>query len=280
MVGRKKEMFIDEKLNNIIGEYWNDFKKKKEAKYVVKPSIPIIWFGNLENYKKSSLKIVTISINPSENEFKDNDGNLSFWRFNRINEDFSKKCTLNNTDKQILVDAYNSYFETNPYLSYFDYYNKILKDYFDCSYNGQKGNSAIHIDLYTPIATTFWKELDTKEKKYIQLFSKSKNGDRFILSFLEYLKPDIILFSTRKDELKKVFGINIKTDCIYKKPLRKSGKDIKGFSMELYKTSKNNQLILYGRNNYGKPFNLGDNFIKEARNEFIEKIKDYNNLTI
>ncbi len=263
-------MLIDKELGSIIDEYWGDFQKKKMLDFVVKPSIPIIWFGNIEKYKNSQLKIVTVSINPSKNEFEDNTGNSSFWRFKGISRHFSNKERLNDDDKLMLVNAYNSYFELNPYSAYFDYYNRVLKNYFECAYDGQKENTAIHIDLYTPIATNLWKSLKSKEKREIQP-SNSQNGEKYILSFLKYLNPDIILFSTRKDELKKVFKIDL-NNPILKKTLTKDGKESKGFSMELYKNQNSKQLILYGRNNYGKPFNLGKDFINNVKEDFIKEI--------
>lgn len=268
-------MAINEKLNSIIDTYWDDFQDKK--KLAVDHSIPIIWFGDLEKYsdKSNKLKILTVSINPSNSEFKDDKGNPSFCRFKEIDKEFAgKKSPLCEEDKQILINAYNSYFATHPYCSYFDYYEKVL-NYFDCSYyDKKKKNIAIHIDLYTPIATkNLWKDLSKEEKTEIQCLKNNSNNSDLLLDFLDnFLQPDIILFSTKKNELKKVFKVNTK-DPFLKKPLEKDGKQIKGFSMELYKRPNNtDQFILYGRNNYGKPFNLGDEFIKSVIDDFKQEI--------
>lgn len=263
-------MIINEDLSKIISTYWQDFQDKKNYDFVVNPSIPVIWFGNIEKYNDSQLKIVTVSINPSKKEFEDDTGKSSFWRFKDISQDFSNKKSLNEDDILLLVNAYNSYFGLNPYASYFNYYEKVLENYFDCDYHGQKKNTAIHIDLYTPIATEYWKNLSEDEKGKIQPFSGSPKNEKFILEFLNYLEPNIVLFSTRKDELKKVFKIDLENDKICEQNLKR------GFSMILYKTNKQ-YMILYGRNNYGKPFNLGGVFINKAKSCFLDNIKKQNN---
>ena len=273
----KTFMTINEKLNSIIDTYWCDFHTKRN--FAVNPSIPIIWFGNLKKYfNESKIRIVTVSINPSNNEFKDNTGRDPFWRFVGIDEEFSKKSNLCEKNKKKLVNAYNLYFNKNPYRSYFDYYEKVLK-HFDCSYYGEGKSTAIHIDLYSPIATkNLWKDLSKEEKAEIQCLKNNYKISDLLLDFLDnLLKPDIILFSTQKNELKKVFGVNTK-DPLQKRPLEKDGKQIKGFSMELYRRpNNNNQFILYGRNNYGKPFNLGEEFINSVIDVFKKEINKCQN---
>lgn len=246
---------LDEKLKVIIDEYWKDFQNKKDFDYVVKPSIPIIWFGNLEEYKKNNnKKIITVSINPSKKEFEDDNNNSSFGRFENM-RNLKDKKSLNDEEKSTLYSSLNSYFINKPYSSWFNYYNKVLNN-FKADYNPNGGNkyTAIHVDLYTAIATKPWKTL-TKEEK-----DKISNKELFFNFLNDYLKPDVILFSARKDELKKVFKLKKENIiCCIKKS--------RGFNIELYKY--NNAFIIYGRNNYGMPFNLGDDFIEKS----IPKIK-------
>ena len=60
---------MDKILSDIINEYWCDYTAHQEKKYIVSPSIPIIWFGDIEKYMRSKLKVVTIALNPSNREF-------------------------------------------------------------------------------------------------------------------------------------------------------------------------------------------------------------------
>lgn len=39
---------MDERLKQITEEYVSDFSQKRDLDFVVKPSIPIIWFGDIE----------------------------------------------------------------------------------------------------------------------------------------------------------------------------------------------------------------------------------------
>ena len=45
------------------------FNEVKENEWVVKPSIPILYFGDLNHYFNSKLKIITVALNPSNKEF-------------------------------------------------------------------------------------------------------------------------------------------------------------------------------------------------------------------
>ena len=49
------------KFNNLIKKTIIHFNQFKNRKWVVKPSIPILFFGNLENYKNSKLKIIHVT---------------------------------------------------------------------------------------------------------------------------------------------------------------------------------------------------------------------------
>lgn len=63
-------MSLTQELTNVMQEYISDFVNKQNRPYIVKPAIPIVWFGNMEKYNKSPKKIVTVGINPSWHEFK------------------------------------------------------------------------------------------------------------------------------------------------------------------------------------------------------------------
>ena len=56
----------------LIQNIYKEFIPLDIASCIVPSSIPIIWFGNLAKYIHSDDKIITVSLNPSNNEF----GNL------------------------------------------------------------------------------------------------------------------------------------------------------------------------------------------------------------
>lgn len=59
---------MDHALRGIIQDYICDFNKKKNLTYVV-DTMPVVWFGDIEKYEHSEVKVVTVGINPSSHEF-------------------------------------------------------------------------------------------------------------------------------------------------------------------------------------------------------------------
>ena len=61
---------------------WDIFHRTEDAGYgvVVQPSIPILFFGDSAAYFASSVKVITVGLNPSKKEF---DGPDPFHRFRR-----------------------------------------------------------------------------------------------------------------------------------------------------------------------------------------------------
>ena len=62
--------------------------------FVVEPSIPIIWFGDIYKYFKErdhNLRIVSVGLNPSDNEFIDDNKRRSFYRFFDFTKDEEKE---------------------------------------------------------------------------------------------------------------------------------------------------------------------------------------------
>jgi len=188
----KKPPITKKAINRITLEYINDFNSKRKnekiCRYIVKDSIPVIWFGDLRKYENSKKRILTIAINPSANEFQGN-------RFIKIN---LRKITPTKVNK--LQETLNDYFCNNPYMRWFNQYEKLLNNldatYFCCNHYR---NHAIHIDIYTAIATKkSWSKLDKNVKKAFDtiLFKK----------LYKILNPDIALISVREDTFNEIFN--------------------------------------------------------------------------
>lgn len=233
---------MDNKLNTIIDKYWEDFVAKRNLETTVKPSIPIIWFGDLEGYKKSSKKIITIAINPSNDEFP---ADNPFLRFPRA-QDFYAKDTLNNSDKNNLILALNEYFKEKPYDAWFNHYEKVLNS-FDASYkNGN--NISINIDICTAIATNpTWNYLNGAEKHY---------ENSLVNDLLDYLDPEIIFYSSNQELFKK----NFKDYKFIQSFVKISGNFI--VKCESRDDEKNNGRII----SYIRLYSNGDKYIVWGRN--------------
>ena len=208
-----EENFISIKrqlLLNLINEVMKEFNElSKNSKYkIVKPSIPILWFGNVEKYFKSEVKIITVGINPSCMEFKKNK-KLNQYDITFRFPDYIAKCTPS------LYLAYNNYFKENPYKKWFNENFKNVLEKFNASYyeNQKFPNIAIHTDIASQYATyPRWGKLGKNVKEEL-----TKRGIKNWHKLMEILEPDVILFSSNatqyvkeiNKDLKKLFQVYI-----------------------------------------------------------------------
>ena len=242
----------------IIQQCWNTHRQLMNDPQIkdclVKSSIPILWFGDMDAYNLSKIKVVTVGLNPSLREFpKDKD------RFpNAVS--LQNKKTLNAKDVETYTAAMNAYFETDPYKKRFNNFEKALNP-LDSSYYVDKKmpNRAIHIDIYTPFATDpVWGGLSPKQKEYID---KRSNG--LYENLLDILKPKVVLVSANKDVVKEHFPIDFKdylSDTDTRRNYLRAGK------------TKEGCVVIWGKNNRGCPFNINKVTLEEKINQIN---KDY-----
>lgn len=89
--------------------------------YLIKGTLPILYFGDIEAYFKSQYKIITAAINPSCSEFyyDESNGRISYDRFSQF-ERIAKANALSNENVLQYLSALNSYFKTgNDYKKWF-----------------------------------------------------------------------------------------------------------------------------------------------------------------
>ena len=205
---------------------------------------PIIWFGDMEAYFRSDIRVVTVGLNPSCEEFEGN----------HIRFIIPKEPDYANG---FIYRAYNNYFHWSPY-PWFLSNERILKRLnFEVSYGGSKlgnpaaKNVALHIDFYTPFATKpTWGKLNKEQKAAIKsdLFSE----------LYDFLKPDVVLFSFAKNDILAHFRLG-REHMIYE--------DEK--FVEMY--YKDGTFFLWGRNFNGAPWGS----VSEVRcNKIFPQIND------
>src|SRR5271169_6315979 len=66
------------KINDLIREVWEVYRHFEDQPFLVKPSIPILFFGDSDQYFSSELKVITLGLNPSRIEFPEEDRFLRF----------------------------------------------------------------------------------------------------------------------------------------------------------------------------------------------------------
>lgn len=221
---------LTDKLSQIIRTCWADFQKLKDLKTTVRPSIPILWFGNLEKYRNSPVRILTVALNPSNKEFsKDRDGSYQVGLRFPAAADLVGKDKLDDSGVAAYCKAMNEYFEKEPYALWFDNFEKPLNvlnaTYYD-SKETQFANRAVHIDLMTPIATNpTWGKLcqDQKQELYLE-------SSKYFEALMEEFDPQIFLISVRREYIQRWLKVNLHAGNIVPQLL------------------ENNRLMIAGRN--------------------------------
>ena len=141
-----------DKLMELIKECDEVFRSIKQQYGDDVVGIPILWFGDMEAYFASELKIITFGINPSGSEFEANRfDNNGLW-----NDVFDARRYWKN---------YNSYFKEKEeegekvvhcYCSWFCGYTETLaKLNASLCEKRMMPNRAIHIDAFSPIGTKY-----------------------------------------------------------------------------------------------------------------------------
>ncbi len=178
-----------EYMDKLIKRTWRHYDKFAKNEHIVKRSIPILYFGDLEAYRKSKHRIITVGLNPSMKEFP---SDLQRFKISR--------------NKTIYINSLNDYFKNKPY-KWFKSYKHILSG-LDASYypNDTVSSTALHTDLCTPIATNpAWTEL-VKSRKDIAEDLVSE-GCKIWSRLMECLKPHAIICSIAEQHLRR---LNIK----------------------------------------------------------------------
>lgn len=217
-------------------------------------TIPIDWFGDKTSYESSKIRIVTVGLNPSGKEFRNNDG-----------ESFNTDLRFRDYKEKGLETVYNNYFENNPY-SWFKSFECILNG-LDASYCSKKGmqNRALHTDICSPWATDpTWSKLSIKEKNALM---EDEHGFEQWKQLIEKLEPHVILFSIPKKYIKKLDLENELRDFV-KITTTKNGEQRKQ-AVVIQKGVYGQSLAIFGRT-WNVPFGaLGE----DQKKDLGQKIK-------
>lgn len=250
---------------------WNHFwRNTKSSKEIVYPSIPILYFGDRDACIKSRIKIVTVGLNPSFNEFP---SDRPFARFPTANSLLINQGTIPKyeTYQKIL----NQYFTDGalPYKSWFSSFEPILNG-LNASYYKTKGNTALHTDICTPLATrTTWSDLKrTLSQKGLN--SLKKEGTEIWHSLINELKPDTILISVAHSYLGEIkFPKRVPWSLLSRIETNKKGEKRNPYDIIFSRLALKDKesLIVFGRAAQ-KPFSLISDLQKIAIGKMIAEI--------
>jgi len=156
-------------------------------------SAPILYFGDLEAYLRSSLRVITVGVNPSGEEFP---ARSPWSRFPL--EDIAGADEVGPFLPDYL-GALNSYFRVDPYKLWFDSYEPALSG-MDASYYDGPTARAIHTDVCTPVPTSpVWGGLERGEWQRL-----APGGVELWHRLIETLEPHIILASIGTRNLARI----------------------------------------------------------------------------
>lgn len=169
--------------------------------YLIKDSLPILYFGDIEAYFKSKYKVITAAINPSSAEFfyDDSAKTISFARFPQF-ERIAKENTLSDENILQYLSALNGYFKTgNDYKWFKSPERDNLFAPFGASYYNDSPNRAIHTDTLSPFATfPKWSDFKPQSQRARVQRQFSDIGIPLWNELIEILEPDIIFMSLNK----------------------------------------------------------------------------------
>jgi hypothetical protein len=196
-------------ISSCIEEAWKLYHKyKRESRQIVVPSMPIIFFGDYDLYRKSKLKIITVGLNPSTAEFKPRQ-DPPFGRFRQ--GDWLERTWRNDEEHFIRYLEALRYFDFQPYKKWFNTVFEPKLHVFNSSYYPNNlltsPNKALHTDICSPVATTpDWGDLERNNAEAAFLFRSA--GTPLWLELVKKLQPDMILASVREDLLRTAFPLN------------------------------------------------------------------------
>ena len=188
---------INLEISNLIRESWQIYRRFEDQPFLVKPSIPILFFGDSDKYFSSELKVITLGLNPSKIEFPEEN---RFLRFSSAREIYPR--ILEEAAYGEYLQALNGYFRrppNHPYERWFNSFEHLLTG-LDCSYYGNASNTALHTDLCSPLATDpTWSKLPSKAQ-----LSLIECGTHLWHSLVEWLAPDLVIASVARSHLQRI----------------------------------------------------------------------------
>ena len=168
---------------------WRAFERPAALQTRVNPSFPILFFGDLSAYLDSEIRVLTVGLNPSLNEFPQES---PFQRFPT-----AEGVSVNETGRYL--DALSAYFRTDPYSDWFKGFELMLNGIEASYYKGQP-STALHTDICSPVATApTWSGLDSAVQKSLET-----DGGPLWHRLLDALRPQIVVLSVARRHLSRI----------------------------------------------------------------------------
>jgi len=170
-------------------------KTLKTSIPITRPSIPILYFGNKPAYDKSEIKIISVGLNPSHNEFPVHD---KFKYFRKV-KDLTIGLKLSQQDVKLFLESLNDYYKGASY-RWFNCFEPMLNGMNASYYENKNPNRVLHTDICSPIATDItWSDLDQIHQQRLSI-----DGIEIWHRLVKILAPDFIILSLARKHLQKI----------------------------------------------------------------------------
>lgn len=181
-------------MRELAAESWELYRDAVDhgTAVLVRPSIPILFFGDDEKYISSPLKVITVGLNPSRLEFPSVD---PFLRFPAARQIDPQQPALD-----AHLEALRAYFRVRPYNAWFrPAFEPILNGLAASYYEGTATSTALHTDICSPLATDpTWSRLGKVGA------ALATAGVQLWHRLAERLAPDVILISVARQHLDRI----------------------------------------------------------------------------
>lgn len=176
----------DSELWALVNEARLLYEANAGASWLVTPAAPVLFFGDLLGYRESQPRIATVALNPSLHEFPR--GN-PFRRF----------PGADSPDDASYLTSLLRYFRTDPYDSWFGFYEQALLG-MGASYYARSSAVALHTDICSVLPTSpTWSQLGDSIQRRL-----TETGIPLWHRLIECIKPDILLWSTARKWLERI----------------------------------------------------------------------------
>lgn len=180
----------------MLGDY-DDLKGELGGQTFVDEAWPRLWFGDLEAYSRSELRVITAALNPSGADFR-----------NPLDEEYrsvrlsAETCASAPGDLESYKRYCKEFFETGRRDKWFGNFRKLLRDIqdgvdYNCKGSWRFGSGsasfpvhqAIHLDVFSPFATKDkWSSLKPTVKECLR-----GRGEPLFKAMVDILKPHLLL---------------------------------------------------------------------------------------
>lgn len=174
---------------DIVDAAWRAYDNAARLPSRVSPAAPILFFGDLDAYLSSPLRIVTVGLNPSLMEFPADD---PFSRFPLAEGPDGR-------EPDRYLDALSAYYRTDPYSSWFSAFEPLLNGV-GASYYDRETSTVLHTDICSPVATSpTWSSLTDWERSALEA-----EGGALWHDLLETVRPQIVALSIAQRHLGRI----------------------------------------------------------------------------